>query len=113
MRRKEQRIFIALFGGPFFAIRDGLEIMRQAEVVVLDLIPMAEKMCTEPSGQCRLAHAFRTREQQRLRQAILRQHLLDRLRDVGVAPKLFKYMHSRSPTHRALWRRSPAARPRP
>ena len=36
MRGKQQRIFVALIGRPFFALRDGFGIRFQAEVILLD-----------------------------------------------------------------------------
>jgi hypothetical protein len=85
--REQQGIFVALLGGQLLASRQGFEILREAEVVLLDLRGAAKQPGAQPARQRGLADALRTGEQQGLGQPLLREHLLQRLRDVGVAPE--------------------------
>ncbi len=61
MGGEEQRIFVALLGGPFFAAGDDFEVVRQAEVVVLDLLGVAEQARAQAAGQRGFADALRAR----------------------------------------------------
>ena len=61
--------------------------------------------------QGRLAHAFGPGEEQRLRQALLRDHLLQRFGDRGVAPEILKHGRSRCSRLRVRFRRCRRGRP--
>ena len=80
VRGEQQRVFVALVRGPLFAGGDGFQVVRQAEIVLLDLFGVPEQPRAQPPRQRGFADAFRPGEQQGLRQAFLRQHLLERLR---------------------------------
>ena len=57
MSGKQQRIFRALFGGPFLALLDDFDVFREAEIVVLYFVRVvAEKL----GGKARASVAFPT-----------------------------------------------------
>ncbi len=75
---EQQRILVALVGRPALARRHDFDVLRQAEIVALDLLRVAQQPRGQPARQGGLAHAFRSGEQQCLRQAVARDHLLQR-----------------------------------
>ncbi len=88
MGREQERVFVALFSGPFFAVgHDGL-VVGKAEVVFLNLLRVAQKRGGESPGQRGLPEPFRSREQKSLRKAFLAGELLQGLRDRRVAVKI-------------------------
>ncbi len=62
MGSKEQRVLVALVGGPALARTDDFEIVRQAEVVLLDLAGIAEQQRRKTPGERGLAHALGPRK---------------------------------------------------
>ena len=90
MGGEEQRIVVALIGGPFLARGHGFEVVRKAEIVALDEVGAAQQAGAEPAREGGLAHAFGTGEQEGLRQAVLRQHLLERLDGARIAPEVIE-----------------------
>ena len=79
-RGEQQRVLVALVGGPFLARGDGFEVVRQAEVVLFDLLRVAQQARAQAAGQGGFADALGAGEEQGLRQAVLRDHLLERAR---------------------------------
>ena len=59
---KQQRVLVALIGGPALARADDFEIVWQAEVVLLDLAGIAEQQRCKAPGERGLAHALGPRK---------------------------------------------------
>ena len=88
---EQQRVLVALVGGPFLAGGDGLQVVRQAQVVLFDLLGVAQQARAQAAGQRGLPHALGTGEEQGLREALVRDHPLQRAGDVRVAPEVVKH----------------------
>ena len=56
-----------------------------------DLLGVAQQARAQAAGQRGLPHALGTGEEQGLREALLRDHPLQRVRDVRVAPEVVKH----------------------
>jgi hypothetical protein len=81
MGGKQQRIVVALVGGHFSRSATISRLCFEAEIVLLDLFGMARQQArAQPAGERGFADALRSGEEQRLRQPVLRDHLLERLR---------------------------------
>ena len=77
---EQQRVLVALVGGPFLARGDGLEVVRQAEVVLFDPLGVAQQARAQAARERGLAHALGAGEEQGLREAVVRDHLFERAR---------------------------------
>src|SRR4029077_16828140 len=88
--REKERIFVALFRGPFFPVRYDLRISLSAEIVLLDLARIAEQECRKASCERGFAHAFGPGKEQRLRDALATQHVFQGVRRVAIAKKILQ-----------------------
>src|SRR5208282_3934357 len=95
MRREEEGIFIALFGGPFFAIGDQPGVLFQAQIVLLDLacrilIGIAEQQSRKAARERGLAHSLRSRKKHGLRDALPPEHIFQNLGDGAMPEEVFQ-----------------------
>ncbi len=102
MRGEQQRIFVALVGWPFFALRDDFGIRFQAEIVLLDFVRSADHRRRESPRQRGFAHSFRTVQQNGLRDALLLRHREQCLRDFAVTVEMLEGQALQSPTQSPL-----------
>src|SRR5262249_55788700 len=109
---EEGRGFVGLFGGGVFAGGGGFGGVGGGGGIALDEFAVSEEACAEAAGEGGFADAFGAGEEEGLREAVLREHLLEGLGDVRVAPEVFKHKCSRSARRRARWRRFPGGRRR-
>ena len=82
-----QRVFIALLGRPLLARGDGLQVVRRGQVVLLDQLRVRQQAGSEAPRQRRFADALGSGKQQRLRNSLLRDHLLQRFGNVRRFPR--------------------------
>ena len=90
MRRKEQRIFVALVGGPFFAIGNDGGVRLKTQVIVLDLAAVTQQPGCKSPRQSGLSHAFGAGQQNGLRNPLLAGHGEERLRGGAVPIEIFE-----------------------
>ena len=93
MRRKKERIFVALVGWPLFAIHDDIEVRWKAQIILLDFGEVsgccrAYQPGSEAPRQSGLAHTLGAGKQQRLRDASARRHFREGRHHSRVAEKV-------------------------
>src|SRR6266516_4628218 len=106
MRGEHKRIFYAFLRSQFFAVREDSQIREPAQVVLFDLLVAAQQSAREPSRQGGFANSFGTGEEDRLRDALLLDHLRERGDRLCIAVELLKH-DGRPPRCWLQWRRDP------
>src|SRR5579875_3979 len=112
---EQQGVVGALVGGPFLALVDEVEVLRQAEVVLFDFVGVAEERGGKAPGEGCFADAFGSAEQDGLGKPAALDHVGQGCGGGGVAVEIREGQilfcatagHTSDHTRAATWEGSP------